>query len=1059
MNRDPSRAESNQAYPDPETFARIAAEFERLRDVHGPELSAALAALEERDPAVGAEVRRLLAHHQTADVLDTPDRALDAKEVAAALDVEAAEEGGGGPAAPAEIGPWRLLEAIGRGGMGTVHLAQRADGEFEQKVAIKLLRASAHDDDLVRRFRAERRILAGLTHPNIATLIDGGSTEDGRPYVVMEYVEGEDLVAFAKHSDLSLRARLELLVKVCGAVSHAHRNLVVHRDLKPSNVLVTAAGEPKLLDFGIAKLLASDADEAQSLALTGAGTMLLTPEYASPEQVRGETITTATDVYALGLLLYELLAGQRAQVLPSRSYRDLERVVCDTDPTPPSAVLGAREGRRLRDELDTIVAQAMQKEPARRYASAAALADDLQRYLDGLPVQARRDTSLYRLTKFVRRHRFGVAAAAVVVALLGYTVVTTELHARDIAEERDIAKTERETARRERDNANRERVIANQQREIATSAQAQAERERDTARRETAIANQISNFLVGLYRMAEPDPFRANQVRARDLLDRGSRAIRDELAAGPLVRARLMVAMGRAYLSMGLFDEARGLLQEGDALAREHGATGAILADNAIELGRLHVAVGEYTTAQGLVEAALAGSEAAGDREAVGRALLQLADLQREVGRTPESLETLDRAERIVRETRGALDEGYAMYLVIKATTQYEMADYDAALASLHEAESIRRKLFGPDHPVHARTLRSLGRVLRARGEYAESKVAFEKALAFNRQVSGEQHPDVDADLFELALTLEDSGDFDGALELLNEVLERDRARSGSDVHVALDLGQIAGVLSSQGEFEKAEPLYLEAIELQRRALPPNHPELATTLSNLGVLYHRMRRYDEIDALYDEVLKIRLAVFPEDHPHVLTTRNMIANQFYARRKFAEAEEQYRAILAARERELGRHPQTAGSYYSVAVALGAQGKFEESRPFAETSLEMYREFLPPDHMDLTRPMSMLGKLAMGRSELPLAEQHFREVLRIRTAALRSDHPALIAIDTQLGVCLTRQARFAEAEEVLLRAIGRAPGDAGPQRRDLDRARGACIALYHAWGKPEKAAALR
>ncbi|MDQ6765105.1 MAG: serine/threonine protein kinase, partial [Verrucomicrobiota bacterium] len=314
------------------------------------------------------------------------------------------------------IGAYRLVRELGRGGMGAVWLATRADEEFHQTAAIKLLKRGTDTDEVLRRFRAEREILARLQHPNIARLLDGGTTDDSLPYFIMEYVEGIRLTDFVSQNNLSLGARLRLFSKICAAVQFAHQNLIVHRDLKPANILVTAEGEPKLLDFGIAKLLASDTEVWEA---TIAGRERLTPGYASPEQVLGEPITTVSDVYSLGALLYEILCARPPHAFQKErpSPTELMRVICQEEPARPSLAAAAPEMRRaLRGDLETIILRAMSKEPARRYAGAGELADDLHRYEEGRPVRAQRDTVGYRFGKFVRRNKLGVAVILLILA-------------------------------------------------------------------------------------------------------------------------------------------------------------------------------------------------------------------------------------------------------------------------------------------------------------------------------------------------------------------------------------------------------------------------------------------------------------------------------------------------------------------------------------------------------------------------------------------------------------------------------------------------------------------
>lgn len=314
------------------------------------------------------------------------------------------------------IGDYRVVRQIGEGGMGTVYLAER-EGEFHRQAALKLLRGGMDSHGIVTRFRYERQILAGLDHPNIARLLEGGTTEEGRPYFVMEYVEGEPIDCHAARRSLTVEERLRLFQRVCAAVQYAHQNLVVHRDIKPGNILVTGAGIPKLLDFGIAKLLRND-EPRETAGLTQAGLRPMTPEYASPEQVRGEPITTATDVYSLGAVLYQLLAGETPHRLGSSSLSELERAICETDPRPPSQLAAASIARQLRGDLDTIVLKALEKDPRQRYSSAEQLSADIQRHLDGMPIQARPQTLGYRTSRFVRRNRVPVAAGVLVALSL-----------------------------------------------------------------------------------------------------------------------------------------------------------------------------------------------------------------------------------------------------------------------------------------------------------------------------------------------------------------------------------------------------------------------------------------------------------------------------------------------------------------------------------------------------------------------------------------------------------------------------------------------------------------
>jgi len=406
----------------PERWREVKCLFDRALD-RPPEDRAALLASEScRDPELAAEVERLLKASESAgDFLETP--AIDGVDLSALRAT---------PRLPSAIGPYAIEDEIGAGGMGTVYRAARSADGFRQTVALKLVRRGMDTDFILARFRAERQILAGLDHPGIARLLDGGSTEDGHPYFVMEFIPGRHLLEDADARRLGIPERLRLFLQVCEAVAYAHRHLVVHRDLKPSNILVTPEGAPRLLDFGLAKVLGPDIGGTEGRTATAF--RMLTPDYASPEQVRGERVTTATDIYSLGVVLYELLTGKRPYRVTGRSSEAIARAVCEEEPARPSAAAPA-----LRGDLDNVVLMALRKEPDRRYASVEQFAEDVRRHLEGRPVAARKDTLSYRAGKFIGRHKAGVVAAAVAALLLAGATVTAFQQARAARRERAAA--------------------------------------------------------------------------------------------------------------------------------------------------------------------------------------------------------------------------------------------------------------------------------------------------------------------------------------------------------------------------------------------------------------------------------------------------------------------------------------------------------------------------------------------------------------------------------------------------------------------------------------------
>jgi serine/threonine protein kinase len=458
--------------------------FAAARATPPAEREAFLAARAVADPDLAAQLRALLVADELTGIMDA--WAPQLASVAQVIE----------PAAPAHVGAYRIVSEIGRGGMGTVYLADRAGADFEHRVAIKLIGTSDADDPLHQRFLAERRILAGLVHPNIARLLDGGVTDDGRPYLVMELVDGLPITEYCADRNLDIPARLRLFADVCAAIQHAHQNLVIHRDLKPSNILISGDGHVHLFDFGIAKLI----DPARTVTETRVESRMMTPAYASPEQVKGEALGTTSDIYSLGVLLYELLCGSPPYEFPTTSPLQVAAFVCEQDPPPPSARVAATDrhlAHLLGGDLDSIVLMAMRKEPARRYASADMLRQDVERHLAGLPVLAHRGSRRYRLQKFLRRHRVEAAAAAIVLVALvaGLSVAVTQGQ--------------------------------------------RAARERDRAERALAESKSVTEFLLELFRTGEPGDRPAAQLTALDLLQRG--AVRaDDLSTQPIVQARLL---------------------------------------------------------------------------------------------------------------------------------------------------------------------------------------------------------------------------------------------------------------------------------------------------------------------------------------------------------------------------------------------------------------------------------------------------------------------------------------------------------------------------------------
>jgi eukaryotic-like serine/threonine-protein kinase len=751
------------------------------------------------------------------------------------------------------IGPYRILRELGHGGMGTVYLAVRADEQFHKRVALKVIRSGADSDEVVRHFKRERQILASLDHPNVARLLDGGTTDDGLPYFVMEYIEGEPFLGYCDSRNLPIPERLRLFQQIGSAVQYAHRNLVVHRDIKPGNILVAADGTPKLLDFGIAKLLNPElAGEAPS-----ATAMAMTPEYASPEQARGDRITTATDVYSLGVVLYELLTGHHPYRLASRQALDVLKAISDQEPEKPStavdrteertapqggslvrltpeSVARTREGtpdklkRRLRGDLDNILMLALRKEPQRRYASVEAFSDDIRRFLEGLPVAARKPTVRYRASKFVRRHVTGVAAAiALVVLLAGFAVAMAAQSAR-VARERDMAEKERATAQRERETAQR-----------------------------------VSTFLVDLFKVSDPSEARGNSVTAREVLDKGAAKMATELKDQPEVRGTLMHTMGTVYLNLGLYDRAIALLQ--DAVQTKKAFLGSEHLEVAKSLNNLANVIrrtGDYARAEGL------------HREALAIRRRQLGNEHPDIAQSLNNL----------------------------ANVLYQKGDYKGAETLHRETLAVRRKLFGNESPEVATSLDNLAMVLDDQGAYAEAESLHREALALGRKLLGNEHPDVANSLHSVGIVLAEQGRYREAEPFFRDGIALWRKLLGNDhPDLASGLGSFAEALCLEQKAGEAEPLAREAVAIWSKSVPRETPGRAAAESVLGGCLTLLHRYGEAEPLLLEsypILKSKTGAQSRETRYALRRLVTLYEAWGKTDKLAP----YRAELAAMERK-------------------------------------------------------------------------------------------------------------------------------------------------------------
>lgn len=886
--------------------ARLDALLLQVLRLEGDERSTFLDALRGTDAAAHARLLQLLAlAEQPLGLLQT-GRADRAALLAALGEQAAADDEHSGQ----RIGAWRLLRQVGRGGMGSVYEVAREDGSFVQKAALKLIRDDFAAADFLARFSQERQILATLNHPGIAHLLDGGESTAGHPYLVMEFVDGLRIDAWCDERQLDLDARLALFLQVAEAVDHAHARRVVHRDLKPSNIAVTAEGTVKLLDFGIGKML--DADEAAGRGERTA-TRLFTPDYATPEQVLGQPAGRPSDIYQLGLLLYELITGLHAQQPADITQSALERSVCHDDPALPSAAaaaapppIAARIGaltpaalaRRLRGDLDVIVMKALRKQAQRRYASVRDLIEDLRRWQHHLPVRARPETWSYRSTRFVRRHAWAVATASLIFLLTAAYALTVSLQARAIAEQRDRAQAE--------------------------------------ARK----ADRVKSLILRLFEGADPTRSLGKELTARELLGQGWQSIEAELAGQPEVQAELLTTVGATYHQLGEYDEAQLLLLRARDLAQAHAELPAGVRAAALRaLGRLFGAQDRFDEAEQLLlqAEALYRSEQAGDSEDVATTL-------RDRGQVRYERADYAAAERLFRESlamrRRLLGERHRD--VADSLGRVGMAlrargDYAGAEPLLRQALELHRELLPPGHPHIATDLSSLAAVERNLGRYAQAEAHYREALAGMVQTRGDDHPFVASIMNNLARALKAQDKNDEAEALLLKALDiRQRHLGEKHAAVAMNLSDLGWVAEGAGKIDSAETYYRRALALYE----PAHPWRSAAVFNLGSVLEARGQWSAAERQYREALAAQRSQYGPAHEVVGTDLLYLGRVLTRQGRLAEAEASLREALQNYEARLAPgDEQLSVVLLALAQTLRRPAQADEARALLQRALAL------------------------------------------------------------------------------------------------------------------------
>jgi tetratricopeptide (TPR) repeat protein len=924
--------------------------FDELIELPEAERGRRLDELGTQDEELAARLRRLLtADADSTGFFERATLGLYATGHDGAADPDAE------PQLPAGsvIGPWRVVRLLGRGGMGEVYLAERADGAFVRQAALKIIKPGMDSRAIVRRFTRERQILAGLDHPNLAHLLDGGSGPDGRPYFALEWVDGEPITAYCRRRGLDLAGRLRLMQTVCLAVDAAHRRLVVHRDLKPDNILVTADGTPKLLDFGIAKLLVGeDGGAGAEQTATHLGMRVLTPSYAAPEQILGEPVSTATDVYSLGVLLYELITGSLPHRRNQRTLSALASAVEQETVERPSIAVrrpGAepRQSREVPHDLDLIVLSALHREPARRYAGAKALADDLDNFLEGRPIQARPNELGYRVRKFVGRHRVTVSAVAVAVAaLIGGLAISVR----------------------------------------------QTEAARAAARR----AERVQSFLVSVFRQSDPMLGDGSKVTARELLARGAATIDSGLAGEPDVQADLFDDLARIETSLGLLDQA--LVHARRALALRQ----ARLPPSDARIGLAWMVLGEVQGAQGgLAEAhrSLAAALAV-LVPAQGEDSLDVATARRDLGSVMErpqdraqSVVLLRQALAVFERRLGETDPETVQTLIDLGRVLEWNERYPAAEAAYRRALALNTRIFGPRHVRTAIAQSLVGSLLDRVGRRREAKPMLEAAIAGERAALGAKHVQLAETLVNYGINRLAEQDYDAADRAFQEALTIDSPSHYAHAQCLRYLGISA---MERERYAAAADLFTRATDAFRRSLGENDTQTWRSVANLGsVQAHLGQRSLGRAELAEAVDRIQKISGPESYELCMPLK-----QFG---EVLSGSGEHDAAVATLRRERGievklfggiEHRGVAATDLLLAralVARGAAGDGRQARQSLDEALGIFARVHPDDTL-CGEALLLRGRLALDDGDRALARRHLAAagaLLAARKGAAHAD----------------------------------------------------------------------
>ncbi|MBL1215240.1 MAG: serine/threonine protein kinase [Ignavibacteriae bacterium] len=897
-----------------------------------------------------------------------------------------------------KIGVYKVLRKIASGGMGTVYYAERDDGTFERKVALKLIKGGINSIQIVRRFQRERQILARLHHPNIARLLDGGLTEDRNPYFSMEYVDGKPIIEYCDDNNLNINQRLKIFQKVCAAVQYAHNNLVVHRDLKPNNIYVTNDGVVKLLDFGIAKVFSSEDDSSDISQITQTGFKIMTPEYAAPEQIRGEPVTTSTDIYALGLVLFKLLVGAFPYDKPTTSVLDLEKSIVTDQAQKPSNILkrkthesraeddisGVERISKLRNtspeklrkllvgDLDNICLMALRKEQERRYSSVEQFSQDISNYLNNLPVVARQDTISYRAQKFFNRHKVSVVAAAAAAILI---IFITTFYTLKLADERDKARVEAEKA------------------------------------------EQVASFLVDLFENSDPSQSKGEDITARELLEAGAKKIDEELVDQPVVKAAILDVIGGVYESLGSYDKSLNMYQNSLEIRRYlFGEQGLEVAESYSNIGNLSRLRGEYSYADSVYRLSLSiySEDDYSDKEKSASAITGLA-------------------------------------FVINDLGKYEEAD------SLYRIGlQLQEQVLGKNHPDVGVTLTNMALVQHEMGNYQESEELYKRAVKIHRETLGPIHPELSNTLYNYALLLKDLSKLDEAEKLHREVLAADRKLFGEEhPNVAYSLRGLAHILEITNRKDEAIEMMEEVLRIRIKLLGEDHPDVGQGLKSLGRVEHSINNFKKAEELYKDALKIFIDTGGKENPNVAQTIGNLGWLYFDKGEYQKSENYLDSAYKMKKKIYGYdHFSTAIAILQLSRTYNALGKKEEAFNFAEEAIRIGIDELTEDHTFTTSCMNNLASILSEQGNFLKADSLYKKSISINSKLVGESHPRTLSSVLGYSKLLMKQSKNDDAEKLLLKNLEIQKNEKN-NSNGVDRVSARLVELYKSWGKPKLA----